>query len=299
MTVRTVAILSPGDMGHGVGQALRGLGFEVTTCLEGRSDFTKMRAERAGFRALPDLDAVVSGADLILSILPPESALDQARTVAEAMTRTGKTPPYVDCNAVSPDTARDVGAVITAVGASFVDAGILGLPPAPDRVATRFYASGPGADVMSALHGNGIDIRLCGDKIGDASAIKMCYAAVSKGTNALHTATMMMAEALGVGDTVRAEYAETRSAMFAGMEKTIPRLAADSGRWVGEMEEIAATFKSCGITPNFHLAAAEIFRVMAASPFAAENRETVDPNRTMEQTVREFLQHLPRQEAAE
>ena len=127
----------------------------------------------------------------------------------------------------------------------------------------------------------------------------MCYAAVSKGTNALHTATMMLAEALDVGDVVRDEYAYSRGPMFERMKTAIPRLPADSGRWIGEMEEIAATFDSCGITPQFHLGAADIFRLMSESPFANETKETIDPNRTMEDTVREFVRRLPRKRAAE
>ena len=112
MALNTVAILSPGDMGEGVGASIKGQGIDVITVLAGRSDETKMRAERAGFRDVADLGALVTEADLVLSIMPPERAESIAADVADAMKRTGETPPYADMNAIAPTTAKRIDVVI-------------------------------------------------------------------------------------------------------------------------------------------------------------------------------------------
>lgn len=299
MAVDTVAILYPGDMGSGVGGALHAHGHDVITCLKGRSEGSRMRAERAGFRVVADLETVAAEADLILSILPPEAALDTARAVADAMGRAGRTPPYADCNAVSPDTTREIGAVIERAGAPYIDGGIVGNPPGTTKLPVRFYVSGPQCEIVAELHGKGIDVRPSGPEIGRASAIKMCYAAVSKGTNTLHTAALMAAEALGVGEVLREEWQYSAPAVYDRMKFMVPRLPADSKRWIREMEEIAHTFESVGVTPHFHEGARDVYELLARTPFAEETKETIDKNRTVEQSVEEYVRHLPGRKAAE
>ncbi len=231
MQLRTIAILSPGDMGQGVGGALVQRGFDVVTCLAGRGDATRARAERAGFRDVADLETLVSEAAIVLSILPPEAAPEIARDVAAAMGRTGKTPPYADCNAVSPETTRAIGETLGAASADFIDGGIVGAAPGKSEQPVRIYVSGPRAEIMTELDGNGIAIRPCGPEIGRASAVKMCYAAVSKGTNTLHTAALIAAEALGVGEVLHEEFAYSTPAVYRRMQATVPRLPADSKVW--------------------------------------------------------------------
>jgi 3-hydroxyisobutyrate dehydrogenase-like beta-hydroxyacid dehydrogenase len=280
-------------MGGGVGAALARRGFDVVTCLAGRGAETRARAERAGFRDVPDLEALVSEADLVLSILPPAAAPDLARELAAAMRNAGSAPPYADCNAVSPETARAIGETIAAVGADFIDGGIIGAAPGKSDTPVRLYVSGPRAEVMAALEGPEIDLRPCGAEIGRASAVKMCYAAVTKGTNTLHTAALIAAEALGIGETLHREFAESQPAAYRRMRVTVPRLPADAARWIGEMEEIARTFESVGVTPRFHEGARDVFALLAATPLAAETRETLDPHRSLEQALEVYRAHLP------
>ena len=222
MVRQTIAILSPGDMGGGVGAALIEHGHDVITCLSGRGAATRARAERLKFRLMADLEALVVAADLVLSILPPDAAPDLARAVAEAMRRTGHTPPFADCNAIAPQTARAIGELFEGTGAPFIDAGIIGWAPRPDAPPTRFYVSGDAAGLMDVLDGKGVSVRHAGREIGRASAVKMCYAAISKGTNALHTAAMVAAEALDVGETVRAEIGQSVPGVMERMRNTIP-----------------------------------------------------------------------------
>ena len=299
MAQQTIAILSPGDMGGGVGAALVRHGQDVITCVTGRSQETRARAERLGFRLAPDLDSLLAEAELVLSILPPEAATGLARDVAAAMRRSGPAPPYADCNAISPDSARAMSAQFEGTGAPFIDAGIIGFSPRPDGPPTRFYVSGEAAGLMDVLNGKDMSVRCVGPEIGRASAVKICYASITKGTNALHTAAMAVADALGVGETVRAEIGESLPAVMNHMRGTIPRLPADAGRWVGEMEEIAATYASAGVTPRFHQGAAETFRLLDSTPYGRETRETMDTARTLEDTIAACLRNLPMRDAAE
>ena len=286
-SVNRIAILSPGDMGHAVGRALREHGKEVITCLHGRSERTRELARRAGFEDVPDLEAVVTQADLILSILPPAEARNLARRVADALAATGAGTVFADCNAVSPRTTLEIGAMITSAGGRFVDVGIIGGPPSASQ-SPRLYASGPYTDYVAALDGMGILVRPMGDEIGRASSIKMCYAAMTKGTIALHTALLTAAELLGVAEELREEFAEGHADVYARMKAQVPRVPAVSRRWSGEMEEIAATFEQAGVTPHFHLGAAELYRMVGATPLADETPEAVDPGRGMEDTIAVF-----------
>jgi 3-hydroxyisobutyrate dehydrogenase-like beta-hydroxyacid dehydrogenase len=287
-----IAILMPGDMGHGVGRALRQHGHEVITCLAGRSERTRGLAAAAGLTDAGSLEALVSGADLILSILPPDAALAQAEAVAAAMTASGARPVYVDCNAVSPMTARKVGEVIAAAGAPFIDCGIIGWAPGKGDKPTRFHVSGPDTRPMEALDGKGIEVLPMGPEIGRASALKMVYAGLTKGTMTLQTALLVAAWQLGVYSELIAEYEDSQQAALTAMRNRVPRIPADAGRWTGEMEEIATTLASVGVTPGFHDGAAAICRLLARTPFADETRETMDLSRTLEQAIPVFAQHL-------
>jgi len=295
MTFKTIAVISAGDMGHAVGGALREAGFDVVTCLEGRSALTRERAQRAGLRALPDLDAVVTACDLFLSILPPALAPDLAKQVAASMRRTGKKPLYADMNAISPETVLGIARTIEAAGAPFVDGGIIGSPPgkgAPPRV----FVSGKRAAELEALGGPKMDVRICGVEPGRASAVKMCYAALTKGSNALFTAVLTAAEALGISAEVRGEFQASVPDLYKRMQSAVPFLPADAWRYTGEMEEIAATFEAVGVTPKFHLGAADIYRLLDTTPFAKETRETLDRSRTLEQAVSVYAKHLKKRD---
>ena len=246
----------------------------------------------AGIRDEPDLDALVRDSDLILAILVPDQALALAGQVAEAMKRSGSSPAYADCNAVSPDTARAIGRVITGVGGRFIDAGIIGGPPGADEK-TRFYASGPHEAILAQLDGHGILVRPLGGEVGRASGIKMCYASVTKGTSALHAAALTAAEVMGLGEELLAEFAESQAPRLKAMGG-VNSLSAKAFRWIGEMREIAATYEQAGVSSGFHEGAEHIFRLIAESPIGHERPETVDRGRTLEQTVAIFAEEVRR-----
>ncbi|MEX2614796.1 MAG: ureidoglycolate lyase [Alphaproteobacteria bacterium] len=293
MTIRTVAILSPGDMGHNVGIALRKHGLRVITCLAGRSDRTRKLSEIAGIEDMPSLESLVTEADLILSIMPPAAAIATAELVGAAMKTAGSKPYYADCNAVSTGTTLKTAEIITAAGASFIDAGIVGSPPGRTALATRFYVSGPDAEVMDVLASEHIAVRPLGPEIGRASVLKMCFAATTKGAWTLYTAALVTGEVMGLSDVLLAELKSSRPDVEAEMRRWVPRLPVDAGRWIGEMAEIAATFGRAGLPTGFHQAAGEVFTLLDQTPIARETRETIDPNRTLEEALAMYAAALP------
>lgn len=296
MTVQTICILMPGDMGHGVGKILRDHGYETITALDGRSARTKALAELGELRNVGSFDAAVGEADMILSILPPVEATNQATAVADAMKRVGKSPVYVDCNAISTGTAIDVGNIVTAAGAPFIDAGIIGLTPSKSKN-TQFYVSGADTAPMMELSGKGFKVIDLGTEPGRASTFKMVYAAFTKGSWTLWTALLLAAERNNLLPELLEQFEHSQSDMLKKMRGKVPLLPADSARWVGEMQEIAKTFREAGVHGGFHDGAAWVFELLSETPFAEETRENMDTNRTLEDSLKVYAEALAKRDA--
>jgi 3-hydroxyisobutyrate dehydrogenase-like beta-hydroxyacid dehydrogenase len=279
MSIGTVGILSPGDMGHSIGQVLHDHGLRVLTCLDGRSERSRDLAAKAGFEDAGSLDELVQHVDILMCVLVPSRAAGVAGEVAAAMRRTGATPLYVDCNAISPNTVRGIAGTISAAGATVADVGIIG--PPPRKPGTRFYASGPGAEQLTALREFGLDVRVIGTEIGQASGLKMCYGALTKGLQALATELLVAARLMGLEETLRDEQEHSMASVLGWLEAQMPIMPPKAYRWVGEMEEIAATFAELGMTPDILNGAADIYRVVADTPIGKESPEQRAPNRDM------------------
>lgn len=287
MTVSTVGVMSPGDMGSGVGGALKQNGLRVISALDGRSDASKKRAADEGFEDVGSLDELVTQSDLILSILVPSEAMSFAQEVAEAMVRTNSMVAVADCNAVSPATGEQIGEVITAAGGKFIDAGIIG--GSPRRGATpRFYASGGHAMILGELDGKGIEVPVMSGPIGQASGLKMVYAALTKGTAALYASTLMTAKSLGLYEDLIKEMEMSQAGTLAAMER-IKTVSAQAFRWIGEMEEISATFADAGLSGATHTGAAETFQQIADSSIGHERVDSVDTSRSLEESIAAML----------
>ncbi|HJS48935.1 MAG TPA: NAD(P)-binding domain-containing protein [Gaiellaceae bacterium] len=175
--MQTVGIVSPGAMGSAMAGALIRGGGRVVATLDGRSDRTARLAERAGLELLPDLDSVVDASAIVLSIAPPEAALEIAENIATAARRRAVQPLVADLNAVAPTTARELGQIADAAGCAFVDGSISGPPPSRAGT-TRLYLSGVPAPAIAGLPFVGVECIVVGDRIGDASAVKMSTASV-------------------------------------------------------------------------------------------------------------------------
>lgn len=289
MSTFTVGLLSPGDMGHVVGQVAITSGARVITCLNGRSERTHKLAEIAGIEDVPTYSDLVREASLVICILVPAAAESVAARVADALKETNEQIVYTDCNAIAPATTVRIGKIIENVGSVFVDAGIIGGPPRQPG-GTRFYCSGSDTSVFEKLNHYGLDVRKVGDEIGQASGLKMCYAAQTKGTTALQTELLIAARAMGLYEGLIAELEMSQKDRLAGMERGLPGMPTKAKRWIGEMEEIAKTFGDLGLTPKIYEGAADMYRLVSETPLADEAPETRDRNRTLAQVIDIFAQ---------
>lgn len=255
----TIGLLHPGDMGSVVGACAVAGGSRVLWASEGRSAGTRDRAAAAGLEDAGRLAAVVAGSDVVVSVCPPHAALDLARAVA-ALRFSGL---FVDANAVSPSTAREIGVAVEAGGAVFVDGGLIGPPPRAAGT-TRLYLSGREAKRAAALFdGTRLEAIAVGDAPGAASALKMAYAAYTKGVSALLMGVRALAAAEGVDEALLAEWHRSQPDLPKRSEAAARDNARKAWRFVGEMEEITAAFEAAGLPGDFHEAAAEIYRRLA------------------------------------
>jgi 3-hydroxyisobutyrate dehydrogenase-like beta-hydroxyacid dehydrogenase len=256
-----VAIVAQGAMGSGVGARLVEHGLEVTTSLAGRSEASAKRAREAGMRPVSDEEVVA--ADFFLSIVPPGDALPLAEKFAPIIKRGNHKPVYVDCNAVNPETAVRIAGVISASGAPFVDAGIIGGPPRRDGYRPAFYASGADAARFAALIEFGLDARVMEGPVGAASAMKMSYAGITKGFTALAAVMMLAATRAGTAEALRQELSQSQPALLAWLDRQMPAMYSKAYRWVAEMEEIAEFVGTDAAAKKIFEADAEFYQRIA------------------------------------
>jgi len=247
-----IGLLHPGAMGAAVGAVLAGNGHDVLWVSDGRSDATRARADQAGLRDAGTMTALAADADLVISLCPPEHAVAVATAAREA----GFTGTYVDANAIAPETARRL--------APTVDGGVIGPPPRVPGT-TRLYLSGPGADDVAALFaGTPLDARVVAGGVGAASALKMTYAAYTKGISALLLALRATARFHEVDDALLAEWAISQPDLAGLCDLAEANSRPKAWRWIAEMEEIADTFAAAGQPDGFHRAAAAVYRDVTA-----------------------------------
>lgn len=288
--IQTIAILSPGDMGNAVGKMLIEHGIRVVAALDERSPRTRQLAAQAGIDDVGSIDRLVQTAEMILSILVPAQALAAAQQVAAALTRHPSDLLYVDCNAIAPATVSAIDQIITSAGGRFADAGIIG-PPPRDFASTRIYTSGPQAAPFVQLRDYGLNVIDLGGAVGRASAFKMCYAALTKGTTALQTQLLTAAAAYDISAELATEFTNSQAHALGQMERGLPGMAAKAHRWVGEMEEIAKTFAAIGLTPDIFTGAAAIYQYVSSTPLGKLTPE--DPKPDFGEMVAMLAAHLP------
>ncbi len=236
MTI-TVSVIAPGAMGAAIGGRLVRHGATVQTLLEGRGPDSAARAEHFGLR--PAAIGAIAEADFVLSVLPPANAVELAESLVPLLAESTADPVYADCNAVSPQTAQRVAAIIGPTGRRFVDAGIVGGPPGGDGPGPRIYASGEHAHLLQPLIGLGLDIRVMDGPVGAASAMKLSYAGITKGCTAIGSALALAARRHGTFEALVAELRHSQPALSAWLAGVIGRMPAKAYRFAGEMEEIA------------------------------------------------------------
>jgi 3-hydroxyisobutyrate dehydrogenase-like beta-hydroxyacid dehydrogenase len=267
--VNTVGVLHPGEMGAAIGGAAREIGAEVLWAPEDRSPATKERAEESGLEAasLPEL---LGRCEVVLSVCPPHAAL----SVAEEVASLGFHNIYVDANAVSPETTRAVSRVVEEGGARYVDGGIIGPPPREPGATTLCLSGADAQQVAQLFEGSTLGVRLLGDGAGTASALKMCYAAWTKGSMALLLTVQAAAEAHGLSDELFEQWDASQPGLRDKAEAAAREVRSKAWRWVAEMNEIEHTLETVGLPGGFHAAAAEIYTRMSAAEGLPEHAQT-------------------------
>jgi 3-hydroxyisobutyrate dehydrogenase-like beta-hydroxyacid dehydrogenase len=240
-------------MGAAIGAALRDGGARVLWASAGRGEETAARAAAAGLEDAGTVEALAKSSDVIVSVCPPHAAIEVARSVGDFAGT------YLDANAISPASARAVAATV----GRYVDGGIIGPPPLRHG-STRLYLSGPEAPlVVELFEDTALETRIVSDEIGAASAVKVAYAAWTKGTAALLLAVRSLARVEGVEQTLLEEWELSLPDLPARSIRAAESAATKGWRWVGELEEIAATFAADDLPAGFHLAAADVFRAIS------------------------------------
>jgi 3-hydroxyisobutyrate dehydrogenase-like beta-hydroxyacid dehydrogenase len=252
----TIGLLHPGAMGSSIGAAAQASGARVVWVSDERSEATRARAEADGIEDVHWLNGVVNRSRIILSVCPPEFAVE----LAEEVCALGYRGIYVDANAIAPATSRTIAELVEHNHGSYVDGGIIGSPARqPDT--TRLYLSGAQAEFVAQFLDKGnLEVNCISGDAGAASALKMAYAAWTKGTSALLADIIALALAEGVQDSLMAEWERSQTALVQRSERGLSEAAAKAWRFAGEMEEIAATFEANGLPDGFHRAAAEVYR---------------------------------------
>ncbi len=272
-----VAVIAPGAMGAATGKRLVDNGVKVLTSLTGRSAETAARAKAAGMADASDDE--IARADFILSILPPGDALALAQRFVPALKASNSKPVYVDCNAINPATVERVAAAIAPAECPLVDAGIIGPPPKPappgeSKLAgsPRFYASGAAAGRFAGLRDYGLDVRVLGGALSAASALKLSYAGITMGTQAIGAARMLAATRAGSADALFAELQTSQKELFPYLKKSLSQMPPKAYRWVAEMQEIAGFVAADPTASELYQGAAHFYERFAED-FEADKKD--------------------------
>jgi 3-hydroxyisobutyrate dehydrogenase-like beta-hydroxyacid dehydrogenase len=287
MQIERIGFMTPGDMGQGVAMQLRNKGFTVLTALDKRSERSRKMAAEAGLTDVGSIARLVAESDLVVSVMNPGAALEFAREAAEAIKGQSRKPAFIDCNATSPDTMREIEAAIKAAGARCLDGGLIG-PPPRGKAKVNLYVSGAGAEDLTQLANEQLRVHVLSERLGDASAIKMCYGAFNKGTQGLMLETLMAAQRLGVYEQLEKQILSSRAEAYNGLLDALPQLPPKAYRWVPEMHEIARTFAGVGMTPRIFQGEADMFELVAATPLGRETPENRDKSRTGRDVIKQL-----------
>ena len=261
-----VGILNPGAMGVSIAASARDAGHQVYWSAAGRSPASRQRAAEQNLIEVDSLAQLCAACDVILSVCPPHAA----ESVAQSALAAGFQGLYCDGNAISPRKAQAIGAKLTAAGIDFVDGSIIG-PPAWEAGATRFYLAGGAANRVADLFAGSLtQAMVIGEDVGRASALKMVFAAQTKGFTALISAIQAAAEQLGVREDLAREWRFRDSNETAQTENRVRSVTSKAWRFAGEMDEIAETFDMAGIPAGFFVAAGEVYERMAGFKDADE-----------------------------
>lgn len=264
----TIAILSPGEMGSALAAVLLARGHRVVTALAGRSERTQERARRDGIVLLDGLEDVARQSDVVISLTPPDAALDAADRFAQAAGAVGSRALYIDANSISPETAAAMGDRLRQAGIDLLDAAVNGLARNLTTSATLFV-SGARADEAARLLGDAVRVRNLGARNGVAKAMKMLLSGLSKGVCALFVETALTARQMGMLPEMMGAYESIYPGVMQLVERMLPTYAEHAARRAQEMAEMEQTVRSAGVTPLVLGAVRLLHERLAAADLAA------------------------------
>jgi 3-hydroxyisobutyrate dehydrogenase-like beta-hydroxyacid dehydrogenase len=267
MTQQRIGILHPGEMGISVAASAQNSGHLVFWSSAGRSSQTNERAEKRGLHDAGDLTNLYNECSVLISVCPPHAAEDVAGQVSASSFKGI----FVDANAISPQRVVRIGELMAKRGISFVDGGIIGLPAWKPGTTCLYLSGERAAEVAACFSAGPLGTHLLGPAIGRASALKMCYAAYTKGTAALLCGILGTAENLGVREELFAQWKREDSKFADDSVARVRFVSTKAWRWSAEMDEISSTFTEAGMPGGFHAAAAEIYRLLAGFKDAGAN----------------------------
>jgi 3-hydroxyisobutyrate dehydrogenase-like beta-hydroxyacid dehydrogenase len=252
MTER-VAIIGFGE----AGQAFAGAdGWRAETCAyDVLTDDVATRAakeadyRRSGVEGAQSLAEALDGSRLVLSLVTADQAAEVAKASATAISSDAL---FCDLNSVAPATKQANAAAIERAGGRYVDVAIMS-PVHPKRLGAPLLISGPaGAEALRELAALGFtNCRVVGQRVGQASAVKMIRSVIVKGIEALTAEAMLAADAAGVTNEVLAslDESERKSGWAERADYNLERMMQHGVRRASEMEEVARTLEGLGVEP--------------------------------------------------
>ena len=261
--MKTISLLSPGDMGSNIAGFLIDAGYEVISPLDERSESTKQRANKIGIENCHTLENAINNSQLLISILVPSEALGLSEKLAKLDSKTKNSILFADLNAIAPNTTIKMENNLKNTKIDFVDGGIIGGPP-KDTNFPRVYISGSNSNKLAELNNKGMEIIDMGGNIGDASAIKMAYASITKGYSSLLLGAMFLAIKSNNYDLLIKEIESSQPNVFKDLNN-LNSIPSKAHRWIGEMYEISKTYEGYELSGSFHEAAATIYEEVSNS----------------------------------
>ena len=258
-----IGLIGLGEMGSEIGRYLVMNDLEVISVYEGRSGLSKKRALNYDIKDAGSIEKFCMKSDLIISIIPPDKAIETAESYTSYKNKNGQI--YCDLNAVSTMTAKKLKLILDEKKIEYVDGAIMGGPPT-ENYSPRIYLSGKLSEKLKFLNGKGMELMILKGSDFKASATKMVYASITKGSKALVAGALITAKKNDVYDELMDElkYSEEYFSMVA--KNQLPSVKHKAYRWIGEMNEISLTFKESGLTGGFHSEAEKVYELIKNLP---------------------------------
>ncbi|MAU25023.1 MAG: NAD(P)-binding domain-containing protein [Dehalococcoidia bacterium] len=261
--MKNITLMSPGEMGSPIAKCIIKSGINVMSPLKNRSSQTVERAKKYGIEDSISLENSIMNSDLIISILVPDAAEDLAKEVSNLSKKLDKEIIFADLNAISPETVKKMNSSMSGTKVKFIDGGIIGGPPEGDKM-PRIYVSGQNSNLFSRLDGLGMKVIDMNGSVGDASAMKMAYASITKGYSSLLIAAVTLSIRTNNFEYLMKELEFSQKNVFNDL-KNLKSIPSKAHRWIGEMEEISNTYIENSITGDFHKGSYSIYKKVSES----------------------------------